>query len=422
MLEQYYIRPTTVDRIRGSWISSAIEQYVEWLATRQYRESTISRRIPLLVAYGEFAKSHGARDVSQLPGHVEPFVDAWVAEHAPRKSSAAARRKIGDCVRNPIRQMLQLAIPRYTGRGRPHRPDNPFESQAPQFLLYLKEEKGLRPASIRQYQHHLRQFAAYLGRIGVRSLSRVSMTILSSFVAQYGPRVAWSSLRNACGELRVFFRYLYRERIVPKDLSPLIEFPQSFRHSGIPRSIPWEEVEAVLDAVDRRSVSGKRDYGMLLLLSVYGLRACEVASLTLDDIDWRRERFTIRDRKAGNTTTYPLSSTVGNALIAYIKQARPATAHRQVFLRTTAPLDPITAAAVTCRATYFIRKAGIKVARPGSHTLRHSCVQRLVNARFPLKHIGDYIGHCNSSSTQIYAKVAIEQLREVAQGDGEAIL
>lgn len=248
------------------------------------------------------------------------------------------------------------------------------------------------------------------------------MTILSSFVAQYGPRVAWSSLRNACGELRVFFRYLYRERIVPKDLSPLIEFPQSFRHSGIPRSIPWEEVEAVLDAVDRRSVSGKRDYGMLLLLSVYGLRACEVASLTLDDIDWRRERFTIRDRKAGNTTTYPLSSTVGNALIAYIKQARPATAHRQVFLRTTAPLDPITAAAVTCRATYFIRKAGIKVARPGSHTLRHSCVQRLVNARFPLKHIGDYIGHCNSSSTQIYAKVAIEQLREVAQGDGEAIL
>lgn len=422
MLEQYYIRPTTVDRIRGSWIASAIEQYVEWLASRHYRETTISRRIPLLVAYGEFAKSHGARDVSQLPGHVEPFVDAWVAERAQPRSSARVRQKIGECVRNPIRQMLRLAIPGYAGRGRPHWPDSPFESQAPKFLVHLKEEKGLRPASIRQYQHHLRQFAAYLERIGVRSLARVSITVLSGFVAQYGSRVAWSSLRNACGELRVFFRYLYRERIVPKDLSPLIEFPQSFRHSGIPRSIPWEEVEAVLDAVDRRSVSGKRDYAMLLLLSVYGLRACEVAYLTLDDIDWRRERFTIRDRKAGNTTTYPLSTTVGNALIDYIKQARPATAHRQVFLRTAAPLDPITPAAVTCRATYFIRKAGIKVLRPGSHTLRHSCVQRLVNARFPLKHIGDYIGHRSSSSTQIYAKVAIEQLREVAQGDGEAIL
>ncbi len=157
----------------------------------------------------------------------------------------------------------------------------------------------------------------------------------------------------------------------------------------------------MLAGVDRRSACGKRDYAMLLLLSTYGLRACEVASLTLDDIDWRKERLRIRDRKAGNTTTYPLSSVAGAALIDYIKNARPTTSHRQVFLRTTAPLDPVGSAAVTCRAAHFIRQAGISVARPGSHTLRHACVQRLVNADFPLKHIGDYIGHRNSASNHL---------------------
>lgn len=399
MLEQYYVRPSTVDRIRSSWIAPAIEQYVSWLAEHKYRERSVLRRIPLVVTFGEFAKTHGVTEVAQLADQVELFVDAWVTEHVKRRTSVRARKKIGECVRNPIRQMLRLAIPGYVGRGRPHRPDNPFQRQAPQFLVYLSDEKGLRPASIRQYQFHLRRFAAYLERIGASNLARLSPTILSGFIAEYGPRVAWPTLRNACGTLRVFLRYLHREGVSAKDLSPLVEFPQSFRHSGIPRSIPWEQVERVLAGVDRRSACGKRDYAMLLLLSTYGLRACEVASLTLDDIDWRRERLRIRDRKAGNTTTYPLSSVAAAALIDYIKNARPTTSHRQVFLGTTAPLDPVGSAAVACRAAHFIRQAGISVARPGSHTLRHACVQRLVNAHFPLMHIGDYIGHRNSAST-----------------------
>jgi integrase/recombinase XerD len=174
--------------------------------------------------------------------------------------------------------------------------------------------------------------------------------------------------------------------------------------------------------VDRRSVSGKRDFAMLLLLATYGLRGCEVAALTLDDLDWRNDRLKIRDRKAGNSTAYPLSAVVGAAIIDYVKRARPSSTDRHVFLRTFAPFVPIGSAAVTGRATYYIRRAGVKVPRPGSHTLRHSCVQRLVNANFSLKHIGDYIGHRNPSSTQIYSKVAIEQLREVALGNVEDVL
>ncbi len=79
MLEQYYVRPSTVDRIRSSWIAPAIEQYVSWLAEHNYRERSILRRIPLVATFGEFAKLRCYK-VARLAYQVEPFVDAWVTE------------------------------------------------------------------------------------------------------------------------------------------------------------------------------------------------------------------------------------------------------------------------------------------------------------------------------------------------------
>lgn len=422
MLEKYYIRPTTIDRIHESWIASSVEQYVSWMGERRYTRSSVCSRIPIVVSFGEFAKAHGASGIKDLPDHVEPFVQAWIRERA-RGRSARRRKQLSNEVRNPIRQMLRVALPGYIGRGRPHKPDNPFEHQAPGLLKYLIEEKGLRQRSIHHYRFYLRQFAAYLERIGIEDLARLSPTVLSGFIAEYAPpRVAWSTVRNACGTLRVFLRYLHREGVMAKDLSSLVEFPQSYRHAGVPRSISWEQVEQVLAGIDRRSASGKRDYAMLLLLATYGLRAAEVAALTLDDIDWRSERLKIRERKAGNTTTYPLSAVVGAAILDYLKNARPATTCREVFMRSCAPVASIGSAAVVSRAGHFIREAGIRVPRAGSHVLRHSCVQRLLNAHFSLKHIGDYVGHRSASSTQIYGKIAVEQLREVALGDGEDVL
>jgi site-specific recombinase XerD len=161
---------------------------------------------------------------------------------------------------------------------------------------------------------------------------------------------------------------------------------------------------------------------MLLLLVTYGLRAREVAALRLDDLEWRQGRLRIPERKAGHSTAYPLSPLVGNALADYLKDGRPSTSSRQVFLRLMAPYSPVTHVAVSARVGHSLRRAGIAVARAGSHTLRHSCVQRLVDAGWSLKHIGDYVGHTSPASTEIYSKVAVESLREVSCGDGEDIL
>lgn len=178
----------------------------------------------------------------------------------------------------------------------------------------------------------------------------------------------------------------------------------------------------VLAAVDRRTACGRRDYAILLLLVTYGLRGREIAALTLDHIDWKRERLAIPERKGGHSTAFPLSAVVGEALVGYLKAGRPHTTDRHVFFRAAAPLRPIGAAAVSGRARYYILKAGIEVPRPGSHTLRHTAVQRLVDADFDLKTIGDFVGHRSAKSTEIYAKVAVESLREVALGDGEEVL
>jgi integrase len=160
----------------------------------------------------------------------------------------------------------------------------------------------------------------------------------------------------------------------------------------------------------------------LLLLVTYGLRGREIAALTLDDIDWKRERLAVPERKAGHSTAFPLSAVVGEAILDYLRQGRPETSDRHVFFRAVAPRRPLGPAAVSSIARKYLLKAGVDVPRPGSHTLRHSAVQRLVDADFDLKTIGDFVGHRSARSTEAYAKVAIEALREVALGSGEEVL
>src|SRR3989475_3578396 len=272
------------------------------------------------------------------------------------------------------------------------------------------------------HSHYLHQFASYLQSIEFQDLRQLSPPVLSGFFSEFGQHRGRGTVRGACSVLRGFVRYLYRENILAKDFSSVIEHPQTYRLSNVPRSITWDEVRRMLEAVDKRTPRGKRDHAILLLLVTYGLRAREVAALTLDDIDWRSERLRIPERKAGHSTAYPLSPIVGQAILDYLKMGRPQTTDRHIFFRTLAPQAAMTHSAVSGTAAHYLRKAGIAVSRAGSHTLRHTCVQRLVDADVSFKVIGDYVGHRVPAATRIYSKVAIESLREVACGDGEEVL
>jgi integrase/recombinase XerD len=247
---------------------------------------------------------------------------------------------------------------------------------------------------------------------------------LTAFVAERAASgLGKATIRDGCGVVRVFLRYAHREGLVASDLSGVMDRAQVYRLSSIPRSITWEEVGRGLAGVDRRAACGKRDWAILMLLVTYGLRAREVAALRLDDIDWKRERLAVPERKAGHSTAFPLSASVGEALVEYLHHGRPQTNERRVFFRAVAPVKPIGPDAVSSRARHYLLKAGLEVPRPGSHTLRHTCVQRLVDADFALKTIRDFVGHRSARSTEIYAKVAVEPLRQVVLGgDGEEVL
>ena len=421
MLEQYYVRPDSVDRVRSSWVGEPIEKYVEWLTQHGYASRTVLRRIPLLMEFGEFARHCGATKFEELPSHVEAFTVHWLKKHGQGCKSDGARKKVEDEARNPVEQMLALVIPDFADNGRARAPD-PFQDQAPHFFDYLRNERGLRETSISCYRFDLRAFEKYLQDIGLHELQAISPVVLSGFLTDRSGGLSKTGIKNRCGMLRVFLRYLYRERVVARNLSGTVESPRVYRLSSIPRSITWDEVHRMLEAVDRRTPVGKRDYAILLMLVTYGLRGREVAALTLDDIDWRRERLRIPERKAGHSTAYPLSPIVGEAILDYLQHSRPQTSDRHVFFRFLPPRRPMTFSGVSSRASHYLHKAGIPVSRPGSHTLRHTCVQRLVDATFSLKAIGDYVGHERTTSTQIYAKVAVDTLREIGSGVGEEVL
>lgn len=419
MLERYFTKPQTTDRIRSSWLGEAIEHYVTWLADRGYQARTVYHRVPLLLRFAAFTHQRGATQIEAVADHVDRFI-AWQLTHrAGRRQSPAARQQYARDIRTPIRHFLRIV--RRDGVPSESTAARPLAHWAPHFFVHLKDERGLSPTTLDGYAAQLRSFERYMAAQRLDGPRAITPTVLDRFLAERRTHLCARSLVVTCAVLRAFLRYLYREGFATRDFSGVIEGPRAYRLSGIPRSITAEHVHRTLSVIDRRSKVGKRDYAMLLLLVVYGLRAREVAAVTLDDLDWHTSVLHVRARKAGHEATYPLAVDVGEGLLDYLQHGRPQSAARPLFLRMVAPHGAVTHGIVADRATHALRQAGVEVPRPGSHTLRHSCAQRLVDAEFSLKVIGDYLGHRRASSTRIYTKVDLEALRDVALGEGEAL-
>lgn len=417
MLERFFT-PQTIDRIAERWLGESIELYVQKMSEEGYSDRHMSRRVPLLVQFADFTDDRQIQTLEQAEPVIEAFLEHWMTSHCVGRSMAV-RRTCRAQARCAIRHFFSLIVWKSDYRkARAGLPD-PFATETPGFFAYLREERGLQAGSIEHYQHYLRRFAEYLDHIGCTDLRTLSLPITTGFIVTMAQQFGYRTMIGLASSIRVFLRYLKREGRLDRDLSKLVEIPQQYRLADIPRSISWAAVQKVLDQPDRRSAVGRRDFAILLLLVTYGLRAREIAALTLDDIDWKRDRLHVRERKADHSTVYPLAPAIGEAILDYLKNGRPEVSSRVVFWRQYAPRSPLTHSAVSIIASKHLAKSAVSVSRPGSHTLRHSCVQRLVDSGFPLKTIGDYVGHRAASSTMIYAKVQVDALREVALGDGE---
>ena len=141
MLEQYFLRPTTVDRIRSNWLAPQIEQYVEWMHAQKYAQRNISRRVALLCHFADFARRNGATDLASASSLIERFGDHWMAGN--RCWNLETRPKLRRDMCSIIRQMLRLILEGRVIRER-GRPPFQFQSEAPGFFKYLLEERGMK--------------------------------------------------------------------------------------------------------------------------------------------------------------------------------------------------------------------------------------------------------------------------------------
>jgi len=225
------------------------------------------------------------------------------------------------------------------------------------------------------------------------------------------------SLRFYIQSLRIFLRYAEPHGWCPVGIGAAIVPPRVYREEKLPSGPSWPDVLRLIASTETNRPKDIRDRAILLLLAIYGLRIDEVRQLQLEDIDWEREQLLIRRSKERRPRTYPLSHTVGEAIVRYLQKVRPRCKDRTLFLRIRAPHRAFTAGGLWPIVGRRLRKLSIAAEHPGPHCLRHACATHLLPMGLSFKEIGDHLGHRSPDSTHIYAKVDLASLREVANFD-----
>ena len=290
------------------------------------------------------------------------------------------------------------------------------EQRATAYTSYLEQVRGFARSTCAYHRRTVMDFLTHLG-YERRPTRLVALTgsDLEAFLCAVGPRQTRASLQHVVSHLRAFLRYLASAGEIPPGLDTQIDTPRVYRGEQLPRALPWDTVRALLKAVDRTTPMGRRDYAMFLLIATYGLRACEVVTLTLDDVEWRARRLRIPQRKTRGSLWLPLTDDVGTALLDYLRQGRSALAvrrqrvpfrggpppiYRELFLRHRTPVGVLKPTAVTEAFQAWSKRSGLAIPFQGAHCLRHSYAVYLLRSGISLKTIGDLLGHRTLESTR----------------------
>ena len=302
--------------------------------------------------------------------------------------------------------------------GRLHQPEvprPPYTHMIEEFSNYMREEKGLSPVTVHKRCQHVTQFLSRFDEQR-RPFSEISILDIDAAIARKGDHDAYtrSSMRTYASALRAFFRYAEQRGWYAVGLAAAIMSPRVFADEQLPKGPSWEDVQRLLASTEGNNPTDIRDHALIMLFAVYGLRVSEVRALRLEDLDWENELLYVTRPKPRRRQTYPLSHTVGEALLRYVKEVRPRVCCREVFLTLLAPIQPSSANSLYCTVAERFRKLNIPSQHRGPHSLRHACATRLLAAGLSMKEIGEHLGHRKPDSTRVYAKVDLPGLRQVA--------
>lgn len=290
----------------------------------------------------------------------------------------------------------------------------PAEQYVQQYASYLRDDRALAASTIVAYQGFAVAFlTARFGADEVR-LEDLNPVDVIHFVQRQAQHLHPKRAHLMTTALRSLLRYARHRGESQLDLAAAVPRVALWRMASIPRAISSQHIQAVLAHCDRRQAVGRRDYAILLLLARLGLRAGEIAALTLDDIDWEAGRFSVHT-KGNRVCQLPLPAEVGEAIADYLQHGRPRSSSRSVFLRAKAPFRGFRGQqSVGKLVTHALAHAGIQTGSKGAHQFRHALATQMLQKGAPLAEIGELLGHRRVDTTRIYAKVDLTALHTLA--------
>jgi site-specific recombinase XerD len=212
----------------------------------------------------------------------------------------------------------------------------------------------------------------------------------------------------------MFLRFLIATNRCKSNLEHAIPSVAYWRLSTLPKYLPPEDIELVVNVYESTTELGARNRAIILLLARLGLRAGEVAGLNIDDIDWQNGTLKVMGKNR-REARLPLPQDVGDALLHYLSSARPVVDSERVFIRAVAPRIAVTRKVPQYVAAHAIRQAGIVAPSYGAHVLRHSAATSLLRQGSSLQVVGELLRHASIETTAHYAKVDTTLLQQVAK-------
>jgi site-specific recombinase XerD len=288
----------------------------------------------------------------------------------------------------------------------------PVEELVEQYRRYLLNERGLTVKSLPGYQAAAWLFLSCCDGPDGLDMSQVTAEHMTALVVHECRRRPAGSAKALVTQLRSFARFVFLEGHVEHQLASAVPAVSAMRGRFLPQGLGADVVRKLLASCDRCTLVGRRDFAILTVLCRLGLRAGEVSGLELDDLDWHHGELVLRG-KGSRIDRLPLPVDVGEALVAYLSEARPRVDCRAVFLRVHAPIAALTRSSVSEIVRRACKRAGVPLVR--AHRLRHAAASAMLQGGASLAEIGQILRHSHADTTAMYAKVDRAALRQLAQ-------
>lgn len=407
------------------WIAG----YATYIKTNGYAIRTIGLRLKHLSCLNRFLESRGLKTLDGFgPELASDFVDYWVTHHPTARKSKGFRYKSRfephhhRAVQFSLRCFFRWA--HATGRLQsntfplaPPVRGNYFFPEIADYLHFCEEHKGLAENTWVQIELFVRRFDQFLHSGGLTAWNRLQIRDIDLFVRQQASHNI-GRIQRVHKVLRGLFRYLFSLGLLDRDWASALQAPFQYALAHTPRALPVEQVLHLLRSIDRSQRGGKRDFAIILVAASLGVRAGEIAALNLDDLDWAQAVVSFPPiKKREEVLPLPLSRPLISALADYIKNERRAgSPYRNVFLPVRPPFRPLSRQAVSLLIVRRMLRAGIQ---GSAHWLRHAFAGEVLRSGASFPTLQGLLGHSHFSSTQIYTKIDLGRLREVASNEAE---